>query len=174
MRSLQKSRSHISVHHPHCLPELTHHPVAWYALLAHSFDTAVEESQRALLAAKVEASSARNGIGLVKLMGRQSGFIAMQASMASGVVDAVLIPEVRQPWVTCWRGDERVSVDGRRATGWQAVVAAETGMGGGVQARCLYFVLGLMTCKQGRANMLVAVPLRCCNRFPSSWTAPTV
>jgi 6-phosphofructokinase 1 len=58
------------------------------------FDTAVEEAQRALLAAKVEASSARNGIGLVKLMGRQSGFIAMQASMASGVVDAVLIPEV--------------------------------------------------------------------------------
>jgi hypothetical protein len=32
----------------------------------------------------VEASSARNGIGLVKLMGRQSGFIAVQASMASG------------------------------------------------------------------------------------------
>lgn len=58
------------------------------------FDTAVEEAQRALLAAKVEASSARNGIGLVKLMGRQSGFIAVQASMASGVVDAVLIPEV--------------------------------------------------------------------------------
>lgn len=48
------------------------------------FDTAVEEAQRALLAAKVEASSARHGIGLVKLMGRQSGFIAMQASMASG------------------------------------------------------------------------------------------
>jgi 6-phosphofructokinase len=33
---------------------------------------------------QVEASSARQGIGLVKLMGRQSGFIAMQASMASG------------------------------------------------------------------------------------------
>lgn len=48
------------------------------------FDTAVEEAQRALLAAKIEASSARHGIGLVKLMGRQSGFIAMQASMASG------------------------------------------------------------------------------------------
>jgi hypothetical protein len=48
------------------------------------FDTAVEEAQRALLAAKVEAGSARKGIGLVKLMGRQSGFIAMQASMASG------------------------------------------------------------------------------------------
>jgi 6-phosphofructokinase 1 len=59
------------------------------------FDTAVEEAQRALIAAKVEASSAYRGIGIVKLMGRQSGFIAMQASMASGVVDACLIPEVR-------------------------------------------------------------------------------
>ncbi|CAK0785553.1 hypothetical protein CVIRNUC_008763 [Coccomyxa viridis] len=58
------------------------------------FETAVEEAQRALLAAKVEASSAFRGVGLVKLMGRSSGFIAMQASMASGVVDICLIPEV--------------------------------------------------------------------------------
>ena len=50
------------------------------------FDTAVEEAQRALLAAKVEASSACNGVGLVRLMGRQSGYIAMQASMASGAL----------------------------------------------------------------------------------------
>jgi 6-phosphofructokinase len=48
------------------------------------FDTAVEEAQRAIMAAKVEATSAYKGIGLVKLMGRQSGFITMQASMASG------------------------------------------------------------------------------------------
>ena len=47
------------------------------------FDTAVEEAQTALLAAKVEASSADQGIGLVKLMGRSSGFIAMQASCCS-------------------------------------------------------------------------------------------
>lgn len=49
------------------------------------FDTAVEEAERALMAAHVEARSACNGIGLVKLMGRQSGFIAMQASMSSGI-----------------------------------------------------------------------------------------
>ena len=55
------------------------------------FDTAVEESQRALLAAKVEATSAYKGIGLVKLMGRQSGFIAMQASMASGAPHILLV-----------------------------------------------------------------------------------
>ena len=49
------------------------------------FDTAVEEAQRAIMAAKVESTSAYKGIGLVKLMGRQSGFITMQASMASGM-----------------------------------------------------------------------------------------
>jgi len=58
------------------------------------FETAVEEAQRPLLAAKVEASSAYRGVGVVKLMGRQSGFIAVQGSMSSGVVDACLIPEV--------------------------------------------------------------------------------
>lgn len=58
------------------------------------FDTAVEEAQRALISAKVEASSAYRGVGLVKLMGRQSGFLAVNASLASGVVDVCLIPEV--------------------------------------------------------------------------------
>lgn len=37
------------------------------------FDTAVEEAQRAINAAHVEAESVHNGIGLVKLMGRYSG-----------------------------------------------------------------------------------------------------
>ncbi|GAB4819008.1 hypothetical protein N2152v2_006054 [Parachlorella kessleri] len=58
------------------------------------FDTAVEESQRALLAAKTEASSAYRGVGIVKLMGKDSGLIAVKASLASGLVDVCLIPEV--------------------------------------------------------------------------------
>jgi len=58
------------------------------------FDTAVEEAQRSLICARVEARSAA-GISIVKLMGRQSGFIAMNASMASGVVDVCLIPEIK-------------------------------------------------------------------------------
>ena len=37
------------------------------------FDTAVEEAQRAISAAHVEAGSIENGIGVVKLMGRYSG-----------------------------------------------------------------------------------------------------
>ena len=58
------------------------------------FDTAVEEAQKAIKAAAVEAKSALNGVGVVKLMGRQSGFIAMHAALASGSVDVCLIPEV--------------------------------------------------------------------------------
>ncbi|KAF8400915.1 hypothetical protein HHK36_014218 [Tetracentron sinense] len=57
------------------------------------FDTAVEEAQRAINAAHVEAGSVENGIGVVKLMGRHSGFIAMYATLASRDVDCCLIPE---------------------------------------------------------------------------------
>ncbi|KAF3621820.1 ATP-dependent 6-phosphofructokinase 5, chloroplastic [Capsicum annuum] len=41
-----------------------------------------------------KAHSAYHGIGIVKLMGRSSGFIAMHASLASGQIDICLIPEV--------------------------------------------------------------------------------
>ncbi|KAL9304413.1 hypothetical protein ACSQ67_021676 [Phaseolus vulgaris] len=57
------------------------------------FDTAVEEAQRAINAAHVEAESTENGIGVVKLMGRNSGFISMYATLASRDVDCCLIPE---------------------------------------------------------------------------------
>lgn len=57
------------------------------------FDTAVEEAQRAINAAHVEAESIENGMGVVKLMGRDSGFIAMYATLASRDVDCCLIPE---------------------------------------------------------------------------------
>ncbi|KAG6394489.1 hypothetical protein SASPL_145076 [Salvia splendens] len=59
------------------------------------FDTAVEEAQRAINSAYIEAHSAYRGVGIVKLMGRSSGFIAMQASLASGQIDVCLIPEVK-------------------------------------------------------------------------------
>ncbi|KDO40000.1 hypothetical protein CISIN_1g0094442mg, partial [Citrus sinensis] len=47
------------------------------------FDTAVEEAQRAINAAHVEVESVENGVGIVKLMGRYSGFISMYATLAS-------------------------------------------------------------------------------------------
>lgn len=58
------------------------------------FDTAVEEATRAIRAAHNEAIGFPNGIGLVKLMGRYSGFIAATASLAQQDANFVLIPEV--------------------------------------------------------------------------------
>lgn len=58
------------------------------------FNTSVAEAQRAIVSAKIEASCAPNGVGLVKLMGRHSGFIAAHATLSSGDVDLCLIPEV--------------------------------------------------------------------------------
>lgn len=57
------------------------------------FQTAVEMAQQAISAAHVEAESAVNGIGLVKLMGRSTGHIALHATLSSRDVDCCLIPE---------------------------------------------------------------------------------
>ncbi|EMS53637.1 6-phosphofructokinase 2 [Triticum urartu] len=58
------------------------------------FQTAVEIAQQAIDAAHVEAVSAVNGIGLVKLMGRSTGHIALHATLSSRDVDCCLIPEI--------------------------------------------------------------------------------
>jgi 6-phosphofructokinase 1 len=59
------------------------------------FETAFAEAVKAVTCAHVESLGSRNGIGLVKLMGRDSGFIASFAALAGNVVNFVLIPEVR-------------------------------------------------------------------------------
>jgi len=56
----------------------------------------VEEAVRPIHCASVEAKAAQGGVGLVKLMGRAAGFIALNASMASRNADCVLLPEA--PW----------------------------------------------------------------------------
>ena len=58
------------------------------------FETAVTEARRATYAANTEAEGAANGIGLVKLMGRDSGFIAAYSVLVDGQVNFCLIPEV--------------------------------------------------------------------------------
>ena len=58
------------------------------------FTTAVEHAVVAIKSAKTEAKCAPHGIGLVKLMGRHAGFIAVHATLASGDVNLVCIPEV--------------------------------------------------------------------------------
>jgi len=58
------------------------------------FETAVTEARRATYAANSEADAARNGIGLVKLMGRDSGFIAAYSVLVNSQVNFCLVPEV--------------------------------------------------------------------------------
>lgn len=58
------------------------------------FDTAVQKATEAVSAAHMEARSHINGIGLIKLMGRESGFIATATALASHEANFCLIPEV--------------------------------------------------------------------------------
>jgi 6-phosphofructokinase 1 len=67
-----------------------------FALIDRSFgfNTAVAKAVEVVTAAHTEAVSGINGIGLVKVMGRDSGFIAAHTALASHEVNFVLIPEV--------------------------------------------------------------------------------
>jgi 6-phosphofructokinase 1 len=58
------------------------------------FATAVAEAVTVIDRAHIEATGVMNGVGLVKLMGREAGYIAAAATIASGDVNFTLIPEV--------------------------------------------------------------------------------
>jgi 6-phosphofructokinase 1 len=58
------------------------------------FQTAFSVAAESIAAAHVEAKAAPNGVGLVKLMGRHSGFIACYSALAKCEANFVLIPEV--------------------------------------------------------------------------------
>ncbi|QBG48401.1 ATP-dependent 6-phosphofructokinase [Verrucomicrobia bacterium S94] len=58
------------------------------------YDTAVEIAARVISDAHVEARSTERGVGIVKVMGRDSGFIAAGAAIASLEANVVLVPEV--------------------------------------------------------------------------------
>lgn len=57
------------------------------------FDTAYGVAEKIIEAANCEAESAENGVGLVKVMGRDSGYIAAFSTLASRDVNLCLIPE---------------------------------------------------------------------------------
>ncbi len=65
-----------------------------YVQRSFGFETAVTEAGAAITSAHTEAKGARNGVGLVKLMGRESGFIAVFAALANNDVNYCLIPEI--------------------------------------------------------------------------------
>jgi len=58
------------------------------------FDTAVDIATLAIKGAHNEAIAYPNGIGMIKLMGRHSGFLAATAALAQQDANFVLIPEV--------------------------------------------------------------------------------
>lgn len=58
------------------------------------FHTAVSQTRTPIIGAHWESKGVHNGIGLVKLMGRHSGFIAAYATLANSDVNFCLVPEV--------------------------------------------------------------------------------
>lgn len=58
------------------------------------FETAVESTWDVITNAHSEAKAFHNGVGLVKLMGRESGWIAASATLANSNVNFCLVPEV--------------------------------------------------------------------------------
>ena len=62
-----------------------------YVRQSFGYFTAIEKASEVLSCAHNEAKGAPNGIGLVKLMGRDAGFIAAGAALASQEVNFVII-----------------------------------------------------------------------------------
>lgn len=58
------------------------------------FQSAFARAAEFISAVSVEAAASRNGVGIVKLMGRHSGFIASYAALSANGADIVLIPEI--------------------------------------------------------------------------------
>jgi 6-phosphofructokinase 1 len=91
------------------------------------FSTAVEEAKRAIVAAHAEARSVYHGVGLVKLMGRYSGFIAAHVALATGVVNFCLVPEV--PFALAGPNGLLAALERRLERKIHAVIAVAEGAG---------------------------------------------
>lgn len=76
-----------------CIPKTIDNDIP-FVYKTFGFDTAVEVVRQAIDGAHVEATSTVNGVGLVRVMGRDSGFIAAYGSLASVQVNYCLVPEV--------------------------------------------------------------------------------
>lgn len=91
------------------------------------FDTAVEKAAEAIQCAHVEAAGIHNGIGLVKLMGRNAGFIAAQATLALQEVNFLLVPE--QPFVIDGQHGLLAALERRLASRNHALIVCAEGAG---------------------------------------------
>ncbi len=75
------------------IPKTVDNDIA-YVEKTFGLETAFSIAAEAIRSAHVEAVGAPNGLGIVKVMGRMSGFIAANAALALNEVNFVLIPEV--------------------------------------------------------------------------------
>lgn len=98
-----------------------------YVELSFGYITALEVASEVLRGAHVEATGAPNGVGLVKLMGRNAGFIASGAAIASQEANFVLVPEV--PFPLEGPGGFLEMLERRLLTRGHALVVAAEGAG---------------------------------------------
>lgn len=108
------------------IPKTIDNDLQWTSV-SFGFATAVEEANRAIVAAHCEAVGAWNGIGLVKLMGRHSGFIAAHASLSNNDVNFCLVPEV--PFTLHGKGGFLEALEERMDNRHHAAIVVAEGAG---------------------------------------------
>lgn len=98
-----------------------------FASPSFGFDTAVETAAIAIKGAHIEATGAPWGIGLVKVMGRDAGYIAAQSALSCQEVNFALIPE--SPFDI--RGEQGflAALDDRMKNSGNAVIVVAEGAG---------------------------------------------
>jgi 6-phosphofructokinase 1 len=88
------------------------------------FQSAFARATDFISSVSVEAAASPNGVGIVKLMGRHSGFIASYAALAANAADIVLIPEI--PFALGGADGLLAHIEQRvRAKGFVVIVLAE-------------------------------------------------
>lgn len=108
------------------VPKTIDNDISWVQR-SFGLDTAVAVARDALDVASNEARAAWDGVGLVRLMGRESGFITAMATLASGVVDFCLIPEV--PFAIEGKGGLLDAIERRLRERRACVIAVAEGAG---------------------------------------------
>ena len=98
-----------------------------YVELSFGYVTALGVASEVLRGAHVEAVGAPNGVGLVRLMGREAGFIAAGAALASQEANFVLVPEI--PFPLEGPGGFLESLERRVLTRGHALVVVAEGAG---------------------------------------------
>ena len=109
-----------------CVPKTIDNDIP-YIDQSFGFQTAFAEAAHAIRAGYVEATASPNGISLIKLMGRFSGFIASYAALADTSADVVLIPEV--PFEIDGPGGLLAFLESRLKSDGHAVVVIAEGAG---------------------------------------------